>query len=144
MWLALFEVHPRSRSRMIRRLPAPRSDALPSDVRRGLIESVFADFESLVYGGVITSLTGLLITFLTRNWACAIATAAIVGVTAARLKLTREYHSRLQTDEFLDVDTLERTYLLGTCSFLLAIGSLTFAALNATNDPFILVAACST
>ena len=98
----------------------------------------------MVYGGVITSLTGVLITFLTRNWASAVATVAIVGVTAARLKLTREYHSRLQTDEFLDVDTLERAYLLGTCAFLLSIGFLTFAAINATNDPFILVAACST
>ncbi len=129
---------------MIRRLPAPRSDALPSDVRRGLIKSVFADFRSMVYGGVITSLTGVLITFLTRNWASAVATVAIVGVTAARLKLTREYHSRLQRDEPLDVGTLERTYLLGTCAFLLSIGFLTFAAINATNDPFILVAACST
>ena len=90
---------------MIRRLPAPRSDALPSDVRRGLIESVFADFKSMVYGGVITGLTGLLITVLTRSWASAVATVAIVGVTAARLILTRKYHSRLQTDEPLDVGT---------------------------------------
>jgi diguanylate cyclase (GGDEF)-like protein len=136
--------NPRSRAGMIRRLPASRSDALPSDVRRVLIESVFADFKSMVYGGVITSLTGLLITFLTRNWASAVATVAIVGVTAARLKLTREYHSRLQTDEPIDVDTLERTYLLGTCAYLLSIGFLAFAALNTTNDPFILTAACST
>jgi hypothetical protein len=113
-------------------------------VRRGLIESVFADFNSMVYGGVITSLTGVIITFLTWNWASAAATVAIVGVTAARLKLTREYHSRLQTDELVDVDTLERSYLLGTCAFLLSIGFLAFAALHTTNDPFILIAACST
>jgi diguanylate cyclase (GGDEF)-like protein len=129
---------------MIRPLPAPRSDALPSDVRRGLIESVFADFNSMVYGGVITGLTGVIITVLTWNWASAVATVAIVGVTAARLKLTRQYHSRLQTDELVDVDTLERSYLLGTCAFLLSIGFLAFAALHTTNDPFILIAACST
>jgi PAS domain-containing protein len=129
---------------MIRRLPAPHSDALPSDVRRGLIESVFADFQSLVYGGVITSLTGIIITVLTRNLALALATVAMVGVTAARLKLTREYHVRLQTNELVDVDTLERAYLLGTCAFLLSIGFLAFAALYTTDDPFILIAACST
>jgi diguanylate cyclase (GGDEF)-like protein len=129
---------------MIRRLPAPRSDALPSDVRRGLIESVFADFKSLFYGGVITSLSGVIITFLTRNWASAIATAAIIGVTAGRLRLTREYHSRLQTGELVDVDTLERAYLLGTCAYLLSIGFLTFTALNTSNDAFVLISACST
>jgi diguanylate cyclase (GGDEF)-like protein len=129
---------------MIRRLPAPRSDALPSDVRRGLIESVFADFKSLFYGGVITSLSGVIITFLTRNWASAIATAAIIGVTAGRLRLTREYHSRLQTGELVDVDTLERAYLLGTCAYLLSIGFLTFTTLNTSNDAFVLISACST
>src|ERR1700740_3182832 len=115
---------------MIRRLPASPPDALPPDVRRGLTESVFADFKSLVYGGVITSLTGMLITFLTRDWGSALATAAIIGVTAGRLKLTREYHSRLQTGELVDVDTLERTYLLGTCAYLLSIGFLTFTTLH--------------
>jgi diguanylate cyclase (GGDEF)-like protein len=129
---------------MIRRLPAPRSDALPSDVRRGLIESVFADFKSLVYGGVITGLSGIIITFLTRNWASAVATAAIIAVTVGRLRLTREYHSRLQAGELVDVDTLERAYLLGTCAYLLSIGFLTFSTWKTSNDAFILISACST
>ena len=131
---------------MIRRLPASRSDTLPSDVRRGLIESVFADFKSLVYGGVITSLTGMLITFLTRDWGSALATAAIIGVTAGRLKLAWEYHSRLQTGELVDVGTLERAYLLGTCAYLLSIGFLTFTTFNTSNtsnDAFVLIAVCS-
>ena len=105
---------------------------------------MFADFKSLVYGGVITSLSGLIITFLTRNWASAVATAAIIGVTAGRLKLTREYHARLQTGELVDVDTLERAYLLGTCAYLLSIGFLTFTTLYTSNDAFILISACST
>ena len=36
------------------------------------------------------------------------------------------------------------SYLLGTCAFLLSIEFLAFAALHTTNDPFILIAACST
>ena len=143
MWWAVLETHP-DRPGMIRSLPAPRPDALPSDIRRGLIESMFADSRSLVYGGVITSLTGLLITYLTRNWASALATAAIIGVTAGRLRLTREYHSRLQTGELLDVDTLERAYLLGAGAYLLSIGFLTFTTFNTSNDAFVLVVACAT
>ena len=129
---------------MIRRSPAIRPDVLPSDVRRVLVESAFADSKTMVLGAVMTCLSGLLIAILAKNWASAVATVAIVGVTGVRLNLIREYRSRVIANEVLDVRWLERTNLLGTTAYLLCIGLLTFSAFAASNDTFILTLACST
>ena len=127
---------------MIKRLPASRSDALPSDVvanfiyvRRLQVLDLRRRHNQPDRNAYRLPHEGLGITF---------ATAAIIGVTAGRLKLTREYHARLQTGELVDVDTLERTYLLGTCAYLLSIGFLIFTTFNTSNDAFVLIAACST
>jgi hypothetical protein len=103
-----------------------------------LVESLFADSKSMVMGAVMTALNGLLITFLAKSWTSAFATAAIVGVTAVRLNVLREYRSRGRADDAIDVWWLERTYLLGASAYLLCIGLLTFSAFAASNDAFVL------
>jgi hypothetical protein len=113
---------------MTRRNPTTRPDALPGDVRRGLVESLFADSGSMILGAVVTSLNGFLIAILTKSLASTAATAAIVGVTIVRLNLIKEYRAREQTGNNADVRWLERTYLLGAIAYLLCIGLLALAA----------------
>jgi diguanylate cyclase (GGDEF)-like protein len=130
---------------MIRRSPAAaNSEALPEDVRRGLVESVFADSRTMFLGAVMTSISGLLIAALTKTWSSAVVTAMIVAIVVARLRLIQEYQSRSHTNDIADIRWLERTYVLGTSAYLLFIGALTFAAFAASNDAFVLTLAVST
>jgi hypothetical protein len=129
---------------MTSRTPAIRPDALPRDVRRGLVESMFADSGSMVFGAVVTSLNGLLIALLTLSWTSAVATAAIVGVTVFRLGLIKEYRARERSRDVTDARWLERTYLLGVSAYLLCIGLLALTAFTASNDPFVLTLSCAT
>ena len=128
---------------MTKSSPRDLSDTLPDDVRRGLVESVFADSKTMVLGAIMTSLSGLLITILTRCWTPAAITAIIIGVTSIRLHLINGYQSRARTNTISEVRWLERTYLLGTSAYLLGIGLLTFSAFVVSDDPFVLTLACS-
>src|SRR6516165_5672087 len=123
---------------------ANRLETLPHDVRRALVESAFADSKTMVLGAVMTCLSGFLISIVSNNLASAVATAAIVVVTAIRLTLIREFRLRAQTEESIDLRRLERTYLFGTSAYLLCIGLLTFSSFTGSNDTFILTLACST
>ena len=124
---------------MNRRSPAIASADLPRDVRRGLVEAVFADLRTMVMGAVMTSMVGVLVALLASAWASLVVTALLVAVVGVRLHLNRVHKSRSQTDDLADLRWLERTNVLATSAYLLCIGLLTFAAFAVTDDPFILI-----
>ena len=129
---------------MNRRSPATASADLPCDVRRGLVEAVFADSRTMVLGAVMTSLSGVLVALLARAWASAIVTVILVAVVVVRLHLIRAHKSRAKTNDPGDLGWLERTNIFATSAYLLCIGLLTVTAFVVSDDAFVLTLTAST
>ncbi len=123
---------------MTRRPPPVFSEALPAEVRRSLVESLFADSRSMIIGAAGTGAAGLIITAVTQTVAPAVLTIVIFAVVAYRIRLIGQHQSRAHANDYAEVRWLERTYSLGAAAYLLGIGLLVLAAFAATDDPFIL------
>src|SRR5574340_1342922 len=114
-------------------------EALSNEVRRDLIESVFADSQTMVLGAIMTVLSGLIIARLADSW-WAVGACAMIGlVVVARLHLLWFYKSRGRGNAFSDVRWLERNYVAGTTAYFFSIGLLAVAAFAASNDAFVLI-----
>ena len=94
--------------RMFKRPPADATESIPANVRRSLVESLFADSRTMIMGALATSVSALLIMAITRSEAPAVVSVALFGVVAVRLYLIREYQSRSHTNDLADVRWLER------------------------------------
>ena len=123
-----------------RRLSA---ETLSDEVRRDLIESVFADSQTMVLGAIMTIVSGLIIAKVAHSWAAVGASAMIALVVLVRIRLKRIYNSRTGGNAFTDVRWLERNYVAGTTAYLLSVGLLTVAAFAASDNGFILTLAVS-
>jgi diguanylate cyclase (GGDEF)-like protein len=123
---------------MFKRPPADATESIPANVRRSLVESLFADSRTMIMGALATSVSALLIMAITRSEAPAVVSVALFGVVAVRLYLIREYQSRSHTNDLADVRWLERAYVLSASSYLLTIGLLTLTAFAVSDDPFLL------
>jgi hypothetical protein len=113
---------------MFKRPTVDAAESIPANVRRSLVESLFADSQTMVLGALATSVSALLIMALTRSAAPIAVSAVLFGVVAVRLYLIREYQSRSHTNDLADVQWLERSYVLSASSYLLSIGLLTLTA----------------
>src|ERR1700748_3139573 len=96
-------------------------ETLSNEVRRDLIESVFADSQTMVLGAVMTIFSGLIIAKLTHSWSAVGASAMIALVVAVRIRFKRVYKSRAGGNACADVRWLERNYVAGTTAYLLSI-----------------------
>jgi len=94
----------------------------------------------MVLGAAVTTVSGLLIAYLTRAWPPMAATGAIAAVLAGRLLLIQETKRRIGSDR-ADLERLERAYVLGASAYLFCIGSLTFSAFAVSGDAFVLTLA---
>ncbi|MBV8797967.1 MAG: EAL domain-containing protein [Hyphomicrobiales bacterium] len=130
-------------SSMFKRPTVDAAESIPANVRRSLVESLFADSQTMVLGALATSVSALLIMALTRSAAPIAVSAVLFGVVAVRLYLIREYQSRSHTNDLADVQWLERSYVLSASSYLLSIGLLTLTAFAVSNDPFLLTLTAS-
>ena len=72
---------------------------MPDEVRRALVESFFANSRTMALGAIMTTLGGVLVAYLTRAWAPAVATLMIVAVFAGRLHLVRRYRTLPHVDD---------------------------------------------
>ena len=129
---------------MTRRSPATAPADLPYDVRRGLVESVFADSRTMILGAVMTSLIGVLVATIARAWASLVMTVILVAVVGVRLHLIQLHKSRPQTNDPRDLRWLERTNTLATSAYLLCIGLLTMTAFVVSDNAFVLTLTTST
>ena len=116
---------------------------IPRDIRRRLVESLFADSRSLVIGAAFTCFGALVITALTRNWGLAAVTMVILAVVGVRLRLIRDYQTRARRHDLAEVKWLERTYVLGATAFLFSVGLMNFVVFATSDDPFILILSVS-
>ncbi len=92
----------------------------------------------MALGAIMTTLGGVLVAYLTRAWAPAVATLMIVAVFAGRLHLVRRYRTLPHVDNSANLRWLERANVLGTSVYLLFNGLLSFSAFLVSDDAFIL------
>ena len=120
------------------------AETLSNEVRRDLIELVFADSRTMVLGAIITIISGLIIAKLAHSWPAVGASAMIALVVLARIRLKWIYNSRARGSALTDVRWLERHYVAGMIAYLLSVGLLAVAAFAASDDAFVLtLAVCS-
>jgi len=119
------------------------AESLSDEVRRDLVESVFADTQSMVLGAFMTIVNGLVIAVVAHSWPAVGASAMIALVVVARIRLKWIYQSRTRGSAFTDVRWLERHYVVGMIAYLLAVGLLAVAAFVASDDAFVLTLAVS-
>src|ERR1700733_12996999 len=100
------------------------AESLSDEVRRDLVESVFADTQSMVLGAFMTIVNGLVIAAVARSWPAVGASAMIALVVVARIRLKWTYQSRTRGNAFTDVRWLERHYVVGMIAYLLSVGLL--------------------
>ena len=63
------------------------AETLSNEVRRDLIELVFADTQTMVLGAFMTIVSGLVIAKLAHSWPAVAASAMIALVVVARIRL---------------------------------------------------------
>ena len=119
------------------------AESLSDEVRRDLIETVFADTQSMVLGAFMTIVNGLVIAAVADSWPAVAASAMIALVVVARIRLKWIYQSRTRGNAFTDVRWLERHYVVGMIAYLLSVGLLAVAAFTASDDAFVLTLAVS-
>ena len=119
------------------------AESLSDEVRRDLVESVFADTQSMVLGAFMTIVNGLVIAVVAHSWPAVGASAMIALVVVARIRLKWIYQSRTRGNAFTDVRWLERHYVVGMIAYLLSVGLLAVAAFTASDDAFVLTLAVS-
>jgi len=119
------------------------AESLSDEVRRDLIESVFADTQSMVLGAFMTIVNGLVIAEVAHSWPAVAASAMISLVVVARIRLKWIYQSRTRGNAYTDVRWLERHYVVGMIAYLLSVGLLAVAAFKASDDAFVLTLAVS-
>src|ERR1700721_4370785 len=89
------------------------AESLSDEVRRDLVESVFADTQSMVLGAFMTIVNGLVIAVVAHSWPAGAAPAMIALVVVARIRLKGIYNSRTRGSAFTDVRWLGRNYAVG-------------------------------
>ena len=119
------------------------AETLSDEVRRDLIESVFANSQTMVLGAVMTIVSGLIIAKVAHSWPAVGASAMIALVVVVRIRLQWIYKSRTRKNAFTDVRWLERSYVIGMTAYLLSVGLLSVAAFVASDDAFVLTLAVS-
>ncbi len=128
---------------MPKAIPVPVAETLSDEVRRDLIESVFADTQTMVLGAFMTIVNGLVIAAVAHSWPAVGASAMMALVVVARIRLKWIYQSRTRGNAFTDVRWLERHYVVGMIAYLLSVGLLAVAAFRASDDAFVLTLAVS-
>ena len=136
-------VDPNLISYMRKAIAAPDAEILSDEVRRDLIESVFADTQTMVLGAFMTIVNGLVIAAVAHSWPAVGASVMIALVVVARIRLKWIYQSRTRGNAFTDVRWLERHYVVGMIAYLLSVGLLAVAAFTASDDAFVLTLAVS-
>ena len=127
----------------MRRAVAPGAETLSNEVRRDLIESVFADSQTMVLGAIMTIASGLIIAELAHSWLAVGASAMTALVVGVRIRLKWIYKSRTRGNALTDVRWLERHYIAGTTAYLFSVGLLAVAAFAASDNGFVLTLAVS-
>jgi diguanylate cyclase (GGDEF)-like protein len=117
------------------------TNEIPDEMRRGLVNSLFADSQSMISGSVLTVLSGIVIAVLMRSWAAFGASIAAILVTLVRVGLVKTHQKRAQSQGDAEVLRQERIYVLGASAYLLCIGALTICAFARPTDAFVMVLA---
>jgi diguanylate cyclase (GGDEF)-like protein len=109
------------------------------EIRRGLVNSLFADSRSLVSGSVLSVTCGVICAYIAHSWIAWLIGAAMFVVTAIRLRLLQMHHNYVRQHGMIEALRYERAYVFGATAYLLCNGALVLWALEATDDRFLLL-----
>jgi len=119
--------------------PNSASDAnISEEMRRGLVNSLFADSRSMLPGSAVTVLCALACAILADAWIPWFIGVTTLVVTCVRLRLSYLHENRVRSRHEIEIGRFERIYVLGATLYLLCNGALACWAFTATDDAFIL------
>jgi diguanylate cyclase (GGDEF)-like protein len=117
----------------------PAGDArITEEMRRGLVNSLFADSRSMLPGSVVTTLCAFACAILAHAWIPWFIGLATLVVTCVRLRLSHLHEERDKWNGAVEIRRVERIYVLGATLYLFCNGALACWAFTATDDAFIL------
>lgn len=109
--------------------------------RDGLVDSLFADSQTIIPGSVVTALACFLCAFLEHSvtaWSIGLVT---ILVTCVRLRLVHSRQARGAHPNGLETHQYERVYVFGATGYLLCNGAFACWAMTAASDSFVLMLA---
>ena len=109
------------------------------EIRRGLVNSLFADSRSHVSGSVLSVTCGVICAYIAHSWTAWLIGAAMFVITAVRLRLVHMHHKHVRQHGMIEALRYERAYVFGATSYLLCNGALVLWALESTDDRFLLM-----
>jgi diguanylate cyclase (GGDEF)-like protein len=120
--------------------PGSAADAdISEEIRRGLVNSLFADSRSILPGSTVTALCGFVGVYLTHSWIAWSISLTTTLVIFVRLQLVHLHDQRTRQDREIEISRYELIYVLGTTAYLLCNGALACWALTTSNAPFLLM-----
>jgi diguanylate cyclase (GGDEF)-like protein len=112
--------------------------SISDEVRRGLVNALFADSRSMLPGSAVTAACGILCAILTQAWTPAFIGVATLVAVLVRVRLAHLHGKRVRKKSEFAVGRFERIYVLGATTYMLCNGALAFWAFTASDDAFIL------
>jgi diguanylate cyclase (GGDEF)-like protein len=117
--------------------PAITPDA-SDDTRIGLVSALFADWGTLIPGGLVAALSAFACAYIAGSVGAVGIGLAILIVTGARVQLARFHDRRRARGYVIAVARYEHIYTFGSTCYMLCSGLFVYWAFTCTNDPFIL------
>ena len=117
-----------------------KSLAISEEMSRGLIDSLFADSQTILPGSSVTILCALACAYIESSFTALAICVTTVFVLYIRLRLVHIYHKAQKQPNFEPAD-FERTYVLGAIAYLFCNGALAGSAFATTSNTFVLLLA---
>jgi diguanylate cyclase (GGDEF)-like protein len=112
--------------------------SISDEIRRGLVNALFADSRSMLPGSAVAAACAILCANLAQAWTPGCIGIATLVTTLVRLRLARLHDKRVRNRSEFEVGRFERIYVLGATAYMLCNGALAFWAFTASDDAFVL------
>jgi diguanylate cyclase (GGDEF)-like protein len=112
--------------------------SISDEIRRGLVNALFADSRSMLPGSAVAAACAILCANLAQAWTPGFIGIATLVTTLVRLRLARLHDKRVRNRSEFEVGRFERIYVLGATAYMLCNGALAFWAFTASDDAFVL------
>jgi diguanylate cyclase (GGDEF)-like protein len=112
---------------------------ISDEVRRGLLNALFADSRSMLPGSAVTALCAVLCAIMAHAWIPGFIGFTALAVTIVRVRLANSHRKRVDMKTNIDVARFERIYVLGTIVYVFCSGALACWACIASDSAFMLM-----
>ncbi len=112
--------------------------SISEEIRRGLVNSLFVDSESMLPGSTVTAMSGIVGAVVVHSWTAWFIAVVTIIITFVRLHLVRLHSVRVSRGSEIDISRYERIYVLGAVAYLFCNGALACWAFTSSDNAFIL------